>query len=287
MANDLIAAELNLEPNTILCRRSFGEELGARISLMLGLARSPACVGEELPQGWHFPLIDCATPAANLRSDGFPGLGVPLPDIALPRLLAGGRTVDLHRPVQVGAPLVRRSAITDVRQKDGPAGPMAVVKVSHTIREEGLEAEHPAIREEQTYFLLQSRFDPQAIRHQPFPPEALPVHTVRPNQAMLFQFSALSFNSHKIHLDRDYAREVEGYPDLVVNGGLTTLLMTEIARNELGLRMKRLTVRNSAPLFCDRVITFHIASGPSATRILATDDSGSIAAEMDIEHDAL
>lgn len=270
-----------------LYRRSFSEELGTRVSLMLGLAESPAGRGHELPQGWHFALIDCDTPSALLRPDGFPGLGAPLPDIALPRLLAGGRTVTFHRPLMVGAALVRTSIVGGVRHKDGPAGPMAIVKVSHEIREVGLDVELPAISEDQTYILLQSAFDPEAVRHQSPPPGAKPVATVRPDQTMLFQFSALSFNSHKIHLDRDYARQAEGYPDLVVNGGLTTLLMTENARGQLGLHIKRLAVRNSAPLFCDRDITFFVESGATTTRILAADDQGSIAAEMDIDHHEL
>jgi 3-methylfumaryl-CoA hydratase len=270
-----------------LYRRSFSEELGARISLMLGLAQSPASRGHELPQGWHFALIDCETSSALLRPDGFPGLGTPLPDIALPRLLAGGRSITFHRPLLVCAPLVRTSVVGEVRHKDGPAGPMAIVKVSHEIREDRLEAGDTAISEEQTYILLQSAFDPGAVRHQPPPPGAKPITTVRPDQTMLFQFSALTFNSHKIHLDRHYARQAEGYPDLVVNGGLTTLLMTEIARGQLGLHIKRLAVRNSAPLFCDRDITFLVESGATTTRILAADDQGSIAAEMDIDHHEL
>lgn len=182
---------------------------------------------------------------------------------------------------------MRTSSVTEVRHKEGPTGPMAIVKVSHHIREDGIEVDLPAISEDQTYFLLQTAFDPRAIRHQSPPPEAKPITTVRPDQTMLFQFSAISFNSHKIHLDRDYARRVEGYPDLVVNGGLTTLLMTEIARGQLGLHIKQLTVRNSAPLFCDRDITFLVERGAAATRIIAADDQGSIAAEMEIDHHEL
>jgi 3-methylfumaryl-CoA hydratase len=266
----------------------FTEALGMRVCHMLGLARSPALPGQDLPQGWHFALIDCETPRALLRPDGFPGLGVPLPAIALPRLVAGGRSVTFRRPLAVGSRLIRSSTITDVLRKEGPAGPLAIVKVCHTFGEEGSGSELPAkaaIHEEQTFILLQSPYDAMATRRQAVPASAQPILTFTPDQTLLFQFSALSFNSHKIHLDRKFAQEVEGYPDLVVNGGLTTLLMTEIARCELGLRIKALSVRNTAPLFCDRVITFLVEPGAGFTRILAADDQGSIAAEMDIDHD--
>lgn len=274
-------------------RRFIGEELCTRISHMLGLAVPPTSAGQPLPQGWHSALIDCATPRGLLRRDGFPGLGVPMPDIALPRLVAGGRKVSFNRPLTVGNPVARTSVITEVKHKQGAGGPIALVSVDHAIRETDGElamAAEPAIAESQTYILLDAPYDAQAARHLPAPPDALAVKAVRPDQTMLFQFSALSFNSHKIHLDRDYAREVEGYPDLVVNGGLTTLLMTEIARCELGLRITSLAVRNHAPLFCDREIAFLVQAGPAGadrTRILAADDNGSIAAEMEIEHHAI
>jgi 3-methylfumaryl-CoA hydratase len=98
---------------------------------------------------------------------------------------------------------------------------------------------------------------------------------------MLFGFSALSFNSHRIHLDRDYARDIEGYPDLVVNGGLTTLLMTEVVRSEMGLAITSLAVTNRAPLFCGRPITFFGNRTGVGGRILALDDRGALAAEME------
>jgi 3-methylfumaryl-CoA hydratase len=102
---------------------------------------------------------------------------------------------------------------------------------------------------------------------------------------MLFEFSSLSFNAHKIHLDRDYTRTVEGYPDLVVNGGLTTLLMTEIARAAFGDGIKRLSVRNSSPLFCNRPIHFAQSDLDGRHTILAIDDEGRIGAELEFETD--
>jgi 3-methylfumaryl-CoA hydratase len=99
----------------------------------------------------------------------------------------------------------------------------------------------------------------------------------------LFQFSALSFNTHRIHLDRDYARTVEGYPDLVVNGGITTLLMTEYARLNLGFIRGRIKVTNRIPLFVNRCITFMVEPTSMGSRISALNSEGVLAAEMEVE----
>ena len=113
------------------------------------------------------------------------------------------------------------------------------------------------------------------------------VRTITPDETLLFQFSALSFNSHRIHLDRDYARRVEGYPDLVVNGGILALLMTESARLELGRTIRSLTLRNKALLFCNRPIGFVAEQSPDRLRMSALDHNGRLAAEVEILTDEL
>lgn len=267
---------------TLTRQQCLGADQVRSVAVMLGLSAANSVAGGTVPAGWHFPLIACETPRSDLRADGFPGLGIPLPYIDLPRLVAGGRKVRFERRLECAAPLVRTSVITALRHKQGAAGRLAVLTVEHVIGEEGGMQHAPAIREEQTYLFLST---PYAETSQPdwHPPSAAKVvKTVTPDATMLFQFSALSFNTHRIHLDRDYARDVEGYPALVVNGGLTTLLMTEIARCELGLDLASFILTNHAPLFCDRPITFMSEQTGAAWRILALDDRGGLAAEMEI-----
>jgi hypothetical protein len=96
-----------------------------------------------------------------------------------------------------------------------------------------------------------------------------------------------SFNSHKIHLDRDYAETVEGYPDLVVNGGLTTLLLCEAVRRECGFDPHAYTVRNRSPLFCGSPITIFVAEEGNEVRAAACDPDGAVAAEMEISRDGV
>jgi 3-methylfumaryl-CoA hydratase len=252
-----------------------------RIAAMLGLAGLEWSKGDPVPFGWHFPLLGAETPRDAMRPDGFPGLGISLPDIASKRLVATGRTVENFSRIYLGQELERTSRIAAITPKSTAQGLMTFVTVEHAFRD--LQGQIPILAEQQTYLLLDTLF---AITP---PAEATASHkivkTITPDDTMLFQFSALSHNSHKIHLDRDYARNVEGYPDLVVNGGLTTLLMTEIARAAFGDGITRLSVKNSAPLFCNRPIHFAQSDQDGRQSILAFDDDGLTAAVMEFETD--
>lgn len=97
----------------------------------------------------------------------------------------------------------------------------------------------------------------------------------------MFQYSALGFNSHKIHLDRDYAKNVEGLPDLVVNGGLATLLLTELIRIELGLEVTDIKVKHTAPLFCGHTMTLTAEPGEANWQLKVFDNNNTVAVEMD------
>jgi 3-methylfumaryl-CoA hydratase len=262
-------------------RQIFVEGWSRRIAAMLGLAGLEWSMGDLIPFGWHFPLLGAETRRNTLRADGFPGLGIPFPDIGSKRLVATGRTVDGLGRMCLGQELERTSRIAAIAPKSTAQGLITFVTVEHTFRDFCSAA--LILEEKQTFLLLDTPFSatPPA---QTTTPHAI-IKTVTPDDTMLFQFSSLSFNSHKIHLDRDYARNVEGYPDLVVNGGLTALLMTEIARAAFAENIKRLSVRNSAPLFCNRPIHFAQSDQDERHAILAIDDDGRVAATMEFETD--
>ena len=157
---------------------------------------------------------------------------------------------------------------------------MAVVTIGHELRR---AADTPAILETQTYILLggtgsSSRADKPSVAvrsaHQ---------KSVRPDETLLFQYSALGFNSHKIHLDRAWARDVEGLPDLVVNGGQASLLLMEFLRNELRLVPIGVKARHTAPLFCGRSITLTADREDTCWRARAFDDMGMLAVDMEVD----
>jgi 3-methylfumaryl-CoA hydratase len=264
-------------------RQMFTEDWMRRIAAMLGLAGLEWSIGDSVPFGWHFPFLGAEALRNNLRADGFPGLGIPLPNIISKRLVATGRVVENLGRMCLGQEFERTSRIAAITPKSTAQGLATFVTVEHAFRD--LRSATPILEEKQTFLLLDTLF----AASPPVPSRAANniVKTVTPDETMLFQFSALSFNSHKIHLDRDYARTIEGYPDLVVNGGLTTLFMTEIARAAFGNNITRLSVRNSAPLFCNRPIHFAQSDQDGRHAILAIDDEGRLAATMEFETDDL
>jgi 3-methylfumaryl-CoA hydratase len=250
-----------------------------RIAAMLDLDPAPFVDGTPLPPGWHFALLAGETRRSNLRADGFPGFGVPMPDFGLPRLLLASRTVEYREPLVIGEPVERLSRVQSVTHKQAASGPMAVVTIGHELCG---AAGTPAILETQTYILLSG---PNAGAKTDKPPVALSRNhqkTVMPDETLLFQYSALGFNSHKIHIDRGWARDVEGLPDLVVNGGLASLLLMEFLRNDLAIVPVGVKTKHTAPLYCGRPITLSADREGNLWRARAFDDIGTLAVDMEV-----
>ncbi|MEO0043574.1 MAG: hypothetical protein RL329_3022 [Bacteroidota bacterium] len=250
-----------------------------RVAAMLDLDTQTYSNGDLLPKGWHFFMLSGATQKSALRSDGFPGLGVPIPDLGLPRLLLGGRTVSYHGAIEIGSVVERTSFVKNITEKTTSSGRMAIVIIQHELRP--IAATHPAIVETQTYILLSGKSVPTKAEKT----LAEPIHggsqkQFVPDETLLFQYSALGFNSHKIHLDRDYAQKVEGLPDLVVNGGLATLLLTEFMSNDLGLEITAIKVKHIAPLFCGRNMTLYTEDATTG-KFKILDDNKVVAVEME------
>jgi 3-methylfumaryl-CoA hydratase len=157
------------------------------------------------------------------------------------------------------------------------------VTLAHELR--NASQPEPAVVETQTYLLLPPRpagsTAPEAAPAAPV--RAAHLKTVVPDETLLFQYSALGFNSHRIHIDRGHACKVEGFPDLVVNGGLATLLLTEFLRRDLRVMPAAITVRHVAPLYCSRAIT--LAADQVGTRWLlkAFDDQHRLAVDMEVD----
>jgi 3-methylfumaryl-CoA hydratase len=263
-------------------REVCSESAVRRVAAMLDLDPAQYAEGVLLPRGWHFILMAADTKRSDIRQDGFAGLGVPIPDLGLPRLLLAGRTVSWHGDVRIGAVLQRESTVRDITHKTTASGPMAVVTVAHELRIAG--ASTAVVEETQTYVLLPLREPgtPGPTYLRPTTTKSEHITRVGPNETMLFQYSALGFNSHKIHIDKAYARDVEGFPDLVVNGGLTTLLMTEFLRH-LGISPIAAKLKYLAPLFCGRQISLTADHSNAGWELRAVDDTGVVAVTMEVQ----
>ena len=257
-----------------------------RVAAMLDIEPNTLAEGDPLPRGWQLILMAADTRRSSLRADGFPGLGVTMPDLGLPRLLLGSRSVDYLKDIPISASLIRQSAIKDITQKMTKSGPMAVVSIQHELRlKESVQA---ALIETQTYLLLPATKGASASNASDYagPIKGQVIKTVVPDETFLFQYSALGFNSHKIHIDRAHARNVEGFPDLIVNGGLVTLLLTEFLRNEIGVKPSSLRVRHMAPLYCGSPITMVANQVNTKWHLQAFDNRSILSVDMEVEtHD--
>jgi 3-methylfumaryl-CoA hydratase len=252
-----------------------------RVAAMLDLETKTFQEGDILPKGWHFFMLAGETRKSELRKDGFPGLGVPMPDLGgLTRLLLGGRTVNYEGDIVIGTKVEKNSFVKSIVEKTTKNGQMAIITLQHELRP--VTVKSPAIVETQTYILMEE----QKVQNKTIveiTKSQIPISNhqkqLTPDETLLFQYSALGFNSHKIHLDRNYAQQVEGLPDLVVNGGLATLLMTEFVRNELKFDLAEIKVKHIAPLCCNRPLI--IASGENELKIF--DDKNELAVVMEVQ----
>jgi len=208
--------------------------------------------GAAVPPHWLAILFDDAERQSLLGPDGHPEKGDFLPPVPLPRRMLAGRRITYDQPARIGDVLTRRSEIADIVPKTGRTGQLVFVTTRHVTRGPlgvvAVEEQDIAYREAAAGASPPDKTDPG--------PEAAWQVPFRPDPVLLFRYSALTFNGHRIHFDADYARDVEHYPDLVVNGGLTTLMLLEAASHAAGARRLRKTAtRTLRPLFVARSVT--------------------------------
>ncbi len=199
--------------------------------------------GTALPPFFHQLYFWDARPPSSLGRDGHPAVGGFIPDLGLPRRMWAGGALDFAAPLRAGRPAEKLSRIAEISRKTGRSGPLGFVTLVHEIRQEG----RLCVTERQD---LVYRADPDPDAPRPAAPQApVDAETVVPvafDSTLLFRYSALTFNGHRIHYDLDYARDVEGYAGLVVHGPLLAqLLMLEAARQG---PLARFEFRATAPL---------------------------------------
>jgi 3-methylfumaryl-CoA hydratase len=196
-------------------------------------------------------------------------------------MFAGERTT-CHESLRVGDEVRRDSVIQEVNIKHGRTGTMVFV----TVKTELTSPRGLAITEEQDLVYREAAAPgapPQPP--QPAPGRAVWSRTVTPDPVMLFRYSALTFNGHRIHYDHPYVTQVEGYPNLVMNGGLTTLLVFELARTHASTPIHYISSRNVRALFVNQPIT--LAGEPSpdnrTAKLWAADQDGALALSAEAE----
>jgi len=191
----------------------------------------PVETGSALPPLWHWLYFLPLHRQSEIGADGHAKRGGFLPPVPLPRRMWAGSQFEFRFPVRVGDAAERTSTIADVTVKEGRTGKLVFVKVRHELRCNG--SAEPAIVEFHDIVYREAR-RPDDVEP---PPQAAAAgaawqRVIVPDDVLLFRYSALTFNGHRIHYDRKYVTEVEGYPGLIVHGPLiATLLMDLVRRN--------------------------------------------------------
>jgi 3-methylfumaryl-CoA hydratase len=193
-------------------------------------------------------------------------------------MFAGDR-VQFHRPLRVGETISRLSRIVDVTSKEGRSGPLVFVVVRHEISDsQGVVV----VEEHDIVYRENPKTGDRPPAPQSPPSEAAWTREIRPDDTLLFRYSALTFNGHRIHYDRRYATEVEGYPGLVVHGPLIATLLLDLLRRNLGdTNVTSLSFRAIRPLFDTAPFSVcgKVASDSSTAQLWAVDPEGWLAME--------
>lgn len=203
--------------------------------------------GDAAPFTVHWCLAQPVFPMSMLGPDGHPTRGGFLPPVPLPRRMWAGGEIEFLEPLRVGDESMRTSRIADVTVKSGSTGTLCFVAVEHTVT----SPRGVAIRERQDIVYREiTSGAPAGAKAPPPPPKAQHRETHVSDPVLLFRYSALTFNGHRIHYDRDYVTKVEGYPGLIFHGPLQAALIIEMAaRLRAGKAPKKFTYRGLQPLF--------------------------------------
>jgi 3-methylfumaryl-CoA hydratase len=255
------------------------------LRLALGRSEPEYREGDVLPPAWLGLYFLPRVASDALRPDGSPRDTGVVPPLALPRRMFAGERVQFHGAVRVGDTLRRETRLADISVKHGGTGSLVFATVtSRVYGRDGLVLED----ERRTVFREEVKAGErnQAPRRESPPNDAPWRRSVSPDPVLLFRFSALTFNSHRIHYDRAWAMEVEGYPGLVVHGPLTTTLLIDFARDQNpGRRIAAYATQARAPLF--DTAPFELRGRPAANghgcELWAVTPEGTIAMSAEVE----
>ncbi len=249
------------------------------MSAMLDYELTPQA-GDPLPPGWHWMFFPEMARHSVLSPDGHAPRGDFLPPVELPRRMWGGNRLRFFGPIPIGQELRRESEILSVRSKEGRSGKLALVTIRHSY------FEHEALAMEEEHDIV---YRPAANGENQSPPGQVPTSPadwskeVVPDAVLLFRYSALTFNGHRIHYDMPYVRDVEGYPGLVVHGPLTATLLMESARERYPEELfETAVVRAHRPLFAGNKLVVQGSQIESGVQMWALDPEGFVAMTVDI-----
>ncbi|GIX21161.1 FAS1-like dehydratase domain-containing protein [Erythrobacter cryptus] len=250
-----------------------GEALAAR---WLATFDHPHPKTRLMPQGIHFCLCNPEVPTALLGEDGHPRRDDSpqsfLPPVPLPRRMWAASTIHFLAPIAIGAVIERVSRVAAIREKEGSSGRLAFVDVEHTTLANGTAA----VRETQTLVYREAAAPDAPLSPPPpgegrFAPDGWDAHRcLVPDARLLFRYSALTFNTHRIHYDAPYAQGVERYRGLVVHGPLTASLLLHLAASVVGdNRLRSFAFRGLSPAIAGEALHLVMRKGEEGYELAA------------------
>jgi 3-methylfumaryl-CoA hydratase len=249
----------------------------AALSATLDRNDPPPKSGDSLPPLWHWLYFLEAKAASELGPDGHPKRGGFLPPVPLPRRMWAGSRLSFLKPIPLGAPIRRDSEILKVETKEGRTGTLVFVTVKHLIVCSGataIDEEHDIV------YRNAPKPGDAASPPKPAPTDGTWARALTPDAVLLFRYSALTFNGHRIHYDHPYVTQVEGYPGLVVHGPLQATLMLDLVRRQRpDAKVTRFSFRALSPVFADRPLS--VGGRPAGEKIAlwVANDTGTLAME--------
>jgi len=236
--------------------------------------------GDVLPPNWHRLYFLSAARPGDVGEDGHPARGLFLPPVPLPRRMFAGGRMRWLRPLRVGDNVTRVSEILQVEGKQGRSGDLVFV----TVRQIFSIAGAVAMEETQDIVYREAATGSAGAAPEPAAQSAPWQREIHPDPVLLFRYSALTFNGHRIHYDYPYVTQVEGYPERIVHGPLIATFLLDLVRREAPQsRVVEFSFRAQRPLFCGSPFTVRGWPSPDrrSVRLVAVDAGGAAAMTAD------
>lgn len=268
----------------------------APVRSMLALLNSDETVpqaGDDLPPLWHWMYFLPATKQSDLGEDGHAKRGGFLPPVPLPRRMWAGGQLEFIKPIHLADTLTRTSTIQSVNHKQGKSGDLVFVTVEHRY-----DNKHGTCLREVHDIVYRTVANSTDKSVAPVPAamlidesahaQPLWMGEITPDETLLFRYSALTFNAHRIHYDRTYATDVEAYPGLVIHGPLIATLLVDLLRRHTDKPLKRFTFKAVRPAFecADQrrlQVNAQMLSDGKRCRLWAQDHEGWLTMQADAE----
>ncbi|WP_417722328.1 FAS1-like dehydratase domain-containing protein [Salipiger sp.] len=235
--------------------------------------------GAEAPLLIHLCLCQPAAPTAALGTDGHPARGGFLPPVPLPRRMWAGGAFEFHAAPRIGETITRRSVIEDVTMKEGRTGTLCFVTVTHHV-----SAGDRALITERQDIVYRNADAPGAPKKTPEPaPAGASSKEIAATPVLLFRYSALTFNGHRIHYDQPYVTGEEGYPGLIIHGPIQATMLAQYAADLRGAAPARFTFRSLSPIFDTADFTLNAGDDGAALTLWTAGTGGPKAMEARAE----